>query len=38
MTEYMEQKMLELRRAMRAEKKEEWRQAAVDGIRQLLKA
>jgi len=37
-TEYMEKKMLELRRAMREEKKEEWRQAAVDEIRTLLKA
>lgn len=36
-TEYMEQKQLELRRAMRAEKAEEWRQAAVDEIRSLLK-
>lgn len=37
-TEYMEKKMLELRRAMREEKKEEWRQAAVDEIRTLVKA
>jgi hypothetical protein len=35
-TEYMEQKQLELRRAMRAEKAEEWRQAAADEIRKLL--
>jgi len=36
-TEYMEKKQLELRRAMREEKKEEWRQAAVDEIKTLLK-
>ena len=37
-TEYMEKKMLELRRAMREDKKEEWRQAVADEIRTLLKA
>ncbi len=37
-TEYMDKKQLELRRAMREEKKEEWRQAAVDEIKTLLKA
>ena len=37
-TDYMEKKQLELRRAMREEKKEEWRQAAVDEIKTLLKA
>ncbi len=37
-TEYMEKKQLELRRAMREEKKEEWRQAALDEIKTLLKA
>jgi hypothetical protein len=36
-TEYMEKKQLELRRAMREEKKEEWRQAAVDEIKSVLK-
>lgn len=36
-TEYMEQKQLELRRAMRAEKGAEWRQAAIDEIRSVLK-
>ncbi len=36
-TEYMEKKQLELRRAMREERKEEWRQAAVDHIETLLK-
>jgi hypothetical protein len=35
-TEYMEQKQLELRRAMRAEKAEEWRQAATEEIRKIL--
>ena len=37
-TEYMEKKQLELRRAMREEKKDEWRQAAVDELKTLLKA
>ncbi|MGH7319521.1 MAG: thioredoxin family protein [Candidatus Rokuibacteriota bacterium] len=37
-TEYMEKKQLELRRAMREEMKKEWRQAAVDEITALLKA
>ena len=37
-TEHMEKKMLELRRAMREDKKEEWRQAVADEIRTLLKA
>lgn len=36
-TEYMEQKQLELRRAMRAEKVEEWRRTAVEEIKTLLK-
>lgn len=36
-TEVIEQKMLEVRRALRAERKEEWRQAVVDEIRELLK-
>lgn len=36
-TEYMEQKQLELRRAMRAEKGAEWLQAAVTEIKGLLK-
>jgi hypothetical protein len=35
-TEYMEQKQLELRRALRAEHGEEWRRAAADEIRSLL--
>jgi thiol-disulfide isomerase/thioredoxin len=35
-TEYMEKRQLELRRAMREEKKEEWRRAAVDEIQALL--
>ncbi len=35
-TEHLEQKLLELRRAMRAEKAEEWRQAAIQEIRGLL--
>jgi len=34
----MEKKMLELRRAMREDKKEEWRQAVADEIQTLLKA
>ncbi len=37
-TEYMEKRQLELRRAMREEMKEEWRRAAVDEITALLKA
>ncbi len=37
-TEYMEKKQLELRRAMREEKKDEWRQAALDELKTLLKA
>ena len=37
-TEYMERKQLELRRAMREEKKDEWRQAAVEELKTLLKA
>jgi hypothetical protein len=37
-TEYMEKKQLELRRAMREEKKEEWRQVAADHIRDLVKS
>jgi len=36
-TEYMERKQLELRRAMREEKKDEWRQAAVEELKTLLK-
>ena len=35
-TEYMEQKQLELRRQMRAEHGEEWRRAAADEIQSLL--
>jgi hypothetical protein len=35
-TEYMEQKQLELRRAMRAEKATEWRQAAIEEVKKLL--
>ncbi len=35
-TEYMEQKQLELRRQMRAEHGQEWRQAAADEIQSLL--
>ncbi len=35
-TEHLEQKMLELRRALRAEKAEEWRRAAIQEIRGLL--
>jgi hypothetical protein len=34
----MEKKMRELRRAMREDKKEEWRQAVADEIQTLLKA
>jgi hypothetical protein len=37
-TEVIEQKMLEVRRALRAEHLEEWRQAVVDEVRGLLKA
>jgi hypothetical protein len=36
-TEYMDKKQLELRIAMREEKKDEWRQAAADELRSLLK-
>ena len=36
-TEAIEKKMLEVRRAMRAEHIEEWRQAVVDEVRDLLK-
>ena len=36
-TEHMEQKQLELRRAMRAEKGKEWAQATVQEIKSLLK-
>jgi hypothetical protein len=35
-TEYMEQKQLELRRQLRAEHGEEWRRAAADEIQSLL--
>jgi hypothetical protein len=35
-TEYMEQKQLELRRQLRAENGDEWRQAAAEEIRALL--
>ena len=35
-TEYMEQKQLELRRAMRAEKSKEWAQATVQEIQSLV--
>ncbi|MFQ5897316.1 MAG: thioredoxin family protein [Candidatus Methylomirabilia bacterium] len=35
-TEVLEQKMLEVRRAFRSERLEEWRQAVVDEVRQLL--
>ncbi|HWC05244.1 MAG TPA: thioredoxin family protein [Methylomirabilota bacterium] len=35
-TEYMEQKQLELRRQMRAEHGEEWRRSAAEEIRALL--
>jgi hypothetical protein len=37
-TEVIEKKMLEVRRALRAEHLEEWRQAVVDDVRQLLTA
>jgi hypothetical protein len=37
-TEFLEKKQLELRRALREEKKEEWRRAAADEIRSLLPA
>ncbi|MFQ5828525.1 MAG: thioredoxin family protein [Candidatus Methylomirabilia bacterium] len=37
-TEVIEQKMLEVRRALRTEHLEEWRQAVVDEVRQLLSA
>ncbi len=37
-TEVLEKKMLEVRRALRAEHLEEWRQAVVDEVRTLLKA
>ena len=37
-TEIIEKKMLEVRRALRTERVEEWRQAVVDEVRQLLKA
>ena len=37
-TEVIEQKMLEVRRAVRAEHLEEWRQAVVDEVRALLNA
>lgn len=37
-TEVIEQKMLEVRRTLRAEHLEEWRQAVVDEVRQLLHA
>ena len=37
-TEVIEQKMLEVRRALRTERLEEWRQAVVDEVRELLKA
>ena len=37
-TEVIEQKMLEVRRALRAEHLEEWRQAVVDEVRHLLDA
>lgn len=37
-TEVIEKKMLEVRRTLRAEHKEEWRQAVVDEVRELLKA
>jgi hypothetical protein len=36
-TEYMEKKQLELRRAMRDDTKDEWRQVAVDHIKELVK-
>jgi Thioredoxin len=37
-TEYMERKQLELRRAMRDEKRVEWRAAAADEVKTLLKS
>lgn len=37
-TEVIEKRMLEVRRAVRDEKKEEWRQDVVDEVRSLLKA
>ncbi len=37
-TEVIEQKMLEVRRTLRAEHVAEWRQAVVDEVRDLLKA
>lgn len=37
-TEVIEKKMLEVRRALRAERLPEWRQAVVDEVRTLLKA
>jgi hypothetical protein len=37
-TEVIEKKMLEVRRAVRAEHIEEWRQAVIDEVRELLKA
>ncbi len=37
-TEVIEKKMLEVRRALRAERLPEWRQAVVDEVRALLKA
>ena len=37
-TEAIDQKMLEVRRALRAQHLEEWRQAVVDEVRALLKA
>lgn len=37
-TEVIEKKMLEVRRALRSEHLEEWRQAVVDEVRGLLKA
>ncbi len=38
LTEVIEKKMLEVRRTLRAEHLEEWRQAVVDEVRGLLKA
>jgi hypothetical protein len=35
-TEYIERRQIELRRQLREEKREEWRQACVDEIRTLL--
>lgn len=37
-TELIEKKMLEVRRALREEHRQEWRQAVVDEVRALLKA